>query len=484
MDVGQIRRLEPKLAQFLDPFRDCFDRNDTRAPLGVSVRGQLSDLPQKGVAPIALDADVAPRTLQEFLGQHRWQEGRLRDRLQRRVAAEHQGPHTIGIFDETGDPEEGDKTPGVQEQWCGRPGKAEHGVVTVHLGSALGGFHRPLDGESFLPESWDADRDRCREAGIPDAMTYRPQWEIALERYDRAVGDGVRFDWLTFDEGYGGEPELLRARTTREQPYVAEVPRHLVGRLDPPRVVTRPDHKSRRGRGRKIPRLASGRRPARRVDELLDDPRLRDRSWPRFRVKDGQKGPMVRECQHVMLTVKGADGLPGETLHLVAARDVPGPDELKSFVSDAPPGTSVGTPLLVAFSRRRVERCFEDQKGEIGLDQYEGRRHLGLRRHLIISAPSYLFLSRGRQEWAGERPGTDGLPAAHGGGRIGPPLGVALAAVEGEDAGQGGQEDHVGAEARRPGSEEPHEADPAKVARTGRQAHRAETVSMGHDMAL
>ena len=41
--------------------------------------------------------------------------------------------------------------------------------------------------------------------------------------------------------------------------------------------------------------------------------------------------------------------------------------------------------LLVAFSRWRVERCFEDQKSEIGLDQYEGRRYQGLKRHLILS---------------------------------------------------------------------------------------------------
>jgi SRSO17 transposase len=31
-------------------------------------------------------------------------------------------------------------------------------------------------------------------------------------------------------------------------------------------------------------------------------------------------------------------------------------------VSNAPAGTSIQTMLLVAFSRWRVERCFEDQK--------------------------------------------------------------------------------------------------------------------------
>ena len=52
-----------------------------RAHLGVYVRGQLSDLPEKSVEPIALEAGVAPRTLQEFLSQLKWDEDRMRDRL-------------------------------------------------------------------------------------------------------------------------------------------------------------------------------------------------------------------------------------------------------------------------------------------------------------------------------------------------------------------------------------------------------------------
>lgn len=60
MDVDQIRRLEPKLANYIDLFHDCFDRKDTRAHLGVYVQGQLSDLPEKSVEPIALNTDVPP----------------------------------------------------------------------------------------------------------------------------------------------------------------------------------------------------------------------------------------------------------------------------------------------------------------------------------------------------------------------------------------------------------------------------------------
>jgi len=53
MDAEQIRQLEPKLERFLGRFADCFARKDTRAHLGVYVRGQLSDLPEKSVEPVA-----------------------------------------------------------------------------------------------------------------------------------------------------------------------------------------------------------------------------------------------------------------------------------------------------------------------------------------------------------------------------------------------------------------------------------------------
>ena len=398
MDAEQIRQLEPKLERFLGRFADCFARKDTRAHLGVYVRGQLSHLPEKSVEPIALEAGVAPRTLQEFLSQLKWDANRLRDRVQEIVRAEHAGAHAIGIFDETSDPKKGDKTPGVQKQWCGRLGKLENCMVTVHLGYAVDDFHCLLDGELFLPESWAADRGRCREAGIPETVAYRPKWQIALELYDRAIANGLQLDWLTFDEGYGGKPEFLRAVSGRQQNYVAEVPRSFTGWLKAPRVVTRPYHRGQRGRGRAIPRLASGSRPARRVEELRNDRALRDQPWQLWRVKDGEKGPLVWECRHTWITTKDENGLPGARLHLLIARHVLDREEVKFFVSNAPPQTGIGALLLVAFSRWRVERCFEDGKSEIGLDQYEGRRYLGLQRHLILSAVSYLFLARVRQE--------------------------------------------------------------------------------------
>ena len=158
MDAEQIRQLRPALREYLREFADCIGRKDTRAHLSVYVEGQLSDLPAKSVEPIAVQAGVAVRTLQEFLSQHRWNEDWVRRRLHELVLRDHVGPHAIGIIDETSDVKKGHKTPGVQRQWCGTVGKQENCMVTVHLAYAVGDFHCLLDGELYLPESWSNDR--------------------------------------------------------------------------------------------------------------------------------------------------------------------------------------------------------------------------------------------------------------------------------------------------------------------------------------
>ena len=483
MDAQQIRLLEPKLDDFLENFAECFARRDTREHLSVYVRGQLSDLPEKSVEPIALNSGVAPRTLQEFLSQLSWDHDKMRDRVQQLVATQHAGPHRIGIFDETSDPKKGSKTPGVQKQWCGRLGKVENCMVTVHLGFAQDDFHCLLDGELFLPESWSEDRQRCQEAGIPDTMVHRPKSEIALYLYDRAVKNGISFDWLTFDEGYGSKPELLRKLTQRCQNYVAEVPKSVMGWLKPPHVVTRPYHRAGRGRPRQTPRLASNSPKAKRVDEWLNDPQLRDQPWQRFRVKDGENGPVVWECKKAMLTIKDEQGLPGDRLHLLIGRHVLNQGELKFFLSNAPEETSAGKLLLVALSRWRVERCFQDQKSEIGLDQYEGRRYIGLKRHLVLSMVSYLFLAQVRQEW-GEKSGSNGLPVAHGPGGVDPLLVDDRDLGDGSLAGKGGAENHANPTTHRRGSQEPHQDNHRQTPRGGHILNPDHSVFLELNLAL
>src|SRR4051812_18095008 len=229
MTDQDIARLGPAFASFLRRFRPCFLQDRTAGHFDDYCRGLLSDLPRKTVEPIALASGTAVRTLQEFLVTASWGHGLARDTLQRHLAgiladlpADPLG--TVGVIDETSCLKQGDQTPGVQRQYLGCVGKIANGIVTVHIGVARGRFQALLDAELYLPRSWDQDRSRCRAAGIPDDVRYRAKWRIALDQLLQLHANGVRFDWLTFDEGYGSKVPFLTVLSLAGQRFVAEVP--------------------------------------------------------------------------------------------------------------------------------------------------------------------------------------------------------------------------------------------------------------------
>ena len=349
-----------------------------------------------------MNAGVAPRTLQEFLANYDWDHAAMRDQVAKIVASDHSGGFNIGIIDETSFVKKGDKTPGVQRQHCGAVGKHENCIVTVHLSFACDDFHCLVDGELFLPESWSNDRERCRQAKIPDDMFYRPKTEIALEQYERALDNGVRFDWLTFDEWYASKPAFLDALQSKNQEYIGETHRRHMIWAEAPRVTDRPYTKN--GGRLKTPRLVSGSPKSIPLGDYVDnDPAIVNQPWTRWHLKDTQKGPKVVEVKHAIIYPQNSQKLPCKAHHLLIVRDVLS-GEVKLFLSNAPKKTTVETLLKVAFSRWRVERCFEDDKKYIGMDHFEGRGYPGLMRHLILSAVSLLFLARERQTLLGEYP--------------------------------------------------------------------------------
>jgi len=425
MDADTILRIKPALTQYLHEFDDCYGRITARRHLDTYVQGQLSDLPRKSVEPIADAAGTPPRTLQEFLSLYRWDESAMRDRSQQRVARRHAHPHSVGILDETSFVKKGKKTACVQRQHCGAVGKTENCVVSVHLGYATPDFHCLLDGELYLPQAtWHENRQRCRAAGIPDNVVYRSKWQIGLEQITRARGNGLRFAWMTFDEGYGSKPPFLRALDEIGQNYVGEVPVSFTVWTKPPAVLYREPSPDRPGRPRTFPRLKVKNNPPVQVRHIASySPLFRREDWQTYRVKDGHKGPMVWTAKRIPVWLRDANGLPTGPHHLLVAYNVLEPEKIKYFISNAPEPTSVETLLLVAFSRWKIERMFEDGKGELGMDHFEVRSFRSIQRHLILSCVSYLFLAEFHQAHRGEKSASGGLPSPHGDAASGADLG-------------------------------------------------------------
>jgi hypothetical protein len=192
---------------------------------------------------------------------------------------------------------------------------------------------------------------------------------------------------------------------------------------------------------------------------------------------------MVWEVKHASLFPRREDGDPGWPRHLVAARYALKRDEVKYFVSNAPPGTPVATLLSVGFTRWRIERCFEDGKTELGLDHFEGRSYTGLIRHQRLVALAHLFCARVCQRWGKKRPRADGVPGADGAECPGAVVG-AEALGPGGATGESGGDPPAGTAAQCRGAALPRERNPEEVARDRHQTHLGATLPMELKLAL
>jgi hypothetical protein len=139
--------------------------------------------------------------------------------------------------------------------------------------------------------------------------------------------------------------------------------------------------------------------------------------------------------------------------------------------------------LLVAFSRWRIERCFEDGKTELGFDHFEGRSYAGLIRHQRLVALAHLFCARVCQRWGEKQPRPDGVPGADGLECVGAVMGLEAHSPAGA-SGESGVEHPSGAAAQCRGAALPHERNSAEVARGRHQTHLATTLPVELKLAL
>lgn len=392
MTADQFQAIGPEFTAFLRPFERFFDTLKTVRHFRTYTRGLLSDLPRKTAEPLANQAGTAPRNLQQFLKACLWDHAGLSAAVQRTVrAALADVPvdpvGTVAILDETSAVKKGAKTPGVQRQYLGSVGKVANGIVTVHLGVARGQFKALLDSERYLPASWDADRDRCREADIPDDLRYRPKWRIGLELLARAETHGWQFDWLTFDEGYGGKPEFLRGLDLAGVQYVGEVPKTF---------------SCRPGR----------RRTALSAEAVFSQPGVKRRAARSFRVAQ-QTGPAAVWQVKVVTVALGDDRRPRHRLILARNRET---GEKKYFITNAAKRIGVGRVLAAGFVRWNVEHLFRVAKSEVGLTHFEGRSYVSLKRHLALCLVTLAFVALHTVRLRGEKPGGNGGASVPGAG--------------------------------------------------------------------
>ena len=135
-------------------------------------------------------------------------------------------PH--GLADESAFAKKGAKSAGVARQHNGRLGKEDNCQVGVFLVGVTPAGTALLDHQLDLHESWyerDAATRRRAQAHIPEDLPLRTKPKIAASMIrNLAVLGIVGLDWVTADEAYGSNGDLLDELEQRGQRYVMEVP--------------------------------------------------------------------------------------------------------------------------------------------------------------------------------------------------------------------------------------------------------------------
>ena len=237
MTGDELLKITDELEAYYQTFDECFVRSEGQAMVRRYARGQLGPIERKSLEPIADAEGINPRTLQWFFVRNGWDEERALELHQRRVCDELSGEDGIFVIDETSDAKKGQWTAGVDRQYCGESGKIDNCIVSVHTAYVRDDRHCLLDGQLFLPKSWnptpgDEEVARKRErAQISLEVVHRPKTELALEQIHRALANGVAGSYVTADELYGGAPWWRKALAELGLIYVVEVPNRVYGWL-------------------------------------------------------------------------------------------------------------------------------------------------------------------------------------------------------------------------------------------------------------
>ena len=86
------------------------------------------------------------------------------------------------------------------------------------------------------------------------------------------------------------------------------------------------------------------------------------------------------------------------TVGRVRRRSIAKPGELAYYVCFGAAGTTLEDLVRVAGTRWAIEECFEEAKGQVGLDQYEVRKWEGWYRHITLAMLAHAYLALVRRQ--------------------------------------------------------------------------------------
>lgn len=339
-----------------------FTRREARRRAWAYIRGLLSSVERKNGWQLAeANGDATPYGVQHLLGRAVWDAEAVRDDL-RAYLIEHLGdPQAILVLDETGFLKKGQQSAGVARQYSGTAGRIENCQIGVFLAYASRQGHALLDCALYLPQAWTSDDARCEHAGVPAKQPFATKPQLARQLLTRAFDARVPAAWVTGDSVYGDDRRLRVWLEEHERAHVLAVS------------------------GKEYVWLGS---QPQQIKTILST--LGPEGWYRLSAGEGTKGPRWYDWTWRPLA---APRQPQWGRWLLVRRSLSAPTELTAYVVFAPRATAIYTVVPVAGSRWTIEQCFEEAKGEVGLDQYEVRSWTGWYRHSTLAMWAYALLA-------------------------------------------------------------------------------------------
>jgi SRSO17 transposase len=380
--ANKLKVSEQNFMAYLERLTAAVGHADRHEPLRVYLEGLLLPGERKSVEPMA--ARIDPRnvrsrhqSMHHFVATAPWdaQEIMKAARDYALEEFEYHGGVEAWILDDTAYPKKGTHSVGVGRQYCGVLGKQDNCQVAVTLSLANELMSVPAAYRLYLPEDWASDRARRRVAGVPDEVVFKTKTQIALDEIDRLVADGVAKAPIVMDAGYGRATDLRDAIAERGMQYVAAIREEMTVQLPGQKGVR--EHIAVGDLARELPKSA----------------------WRSVWWRHGTKGEM--RSRFALLRVRAAKREPGrreerplEWLLIEWPTSEAAP--IKFWLCNLPAGTRISKVVNLAQMRWRVERDYEELKGELGLDHYEGRGWLGFHHHGALCIAAYAFLTAER----------------------------------------------------------------------------------------
>jgi SRSO17 transposase len=300
-------------------------------------------------------------------------------------------PDTCLIIDETSFIKKGVMSVGVARQWCGRLGKVDNCQVGVFAALACRSHVTLIDTRLYLPEVWINDPDRCGNAGIPEEfIVYQKKSEQALDMIKHARINGIHFNWVGVDGGYGKEPDFLRSLDSIDVIFMADIHKDQRIYLENPEP-TIPEPKS--NRGRKPTKLKARTDPIRVDKWAAQQP---EDAYAVIPIRESTQGTLSAYILHQRVWVWDGEEEEAHCWHLIVRREIDSPEEIKYSLSNVSEETSIERLAFMQGQRFWVERALQDGKSECGLGEYQVRGWNGWHHHMTLVMMAMLFMLKRR----------------------------------------------------------------------------------------